>query len=434
MAMDKISSSYFISREGNRHSRLFKRIRMMPMYSFPHHADLNHKWKNHAGRFFIHIDFDAFYAQVEQRDNPRLKGKPVSVGGNGGTKGIVMTASYEARALGVETGMSVFQARELCPELISVPCYGPKYESIMQNIQKGLAELVPEDCIEQYSVDECFVEITPVVKNYVEASKLAYKIKLMIKERERLTASLGLSFNKTYAKLATKFQKPDGLTVVREENRDMVYRLPAGKIWGVGRRIEKRLAYMGINTIGELANSNINAVHKEFGINGIILRKLARGEDTSVIQKTRKPKDRSFNHAHTLTEAIYKPDDAYNEIRRLSEYMGRKMRAHDYATKHLILTIRFDDLGWEGGEMKLQNPTNDDRDIYHAAIHLYKKLPQPDINYRVRTFALTVFDLHLADCFNLDLFKKTLLIPYKVIDMLKERYGESIIRIGLGNA
>ncbi len=404
------------------------------MYSFPHHADLNYKAKKLAGRFFIHTDFDAFYAQVEQRDNPKLKGKPVSVGGNGGTKGIVMTASYEARALGVKTGMSVFEAKQLCPELISVPCYGPKYESIMQNLLKGFADILPEDCIEQYSVDECFVEATPVVHNYFEASKLAYKIKKMIWKKERLTASLGLSFNKTYAKLGTKLNRPDGLTVIREENKDMVYKLPASKIWGVGQRIERRLAYMGINTIGELANSDFNAIHKEFGINGIILRKLARGEDTSIIRKERKPRTKSFNHSHTLTDAIYQPDEIYKEIRRLSEYMGRKVRAHNLATRHIILTARFDDLKWFSGEMKLQNPTQDDRDIYHAAIHLYKKLPEPDVSHKVRTFALTVFDLHPAGYFNLDLFKKTLLIPYKVIDMLKEKYGENIIRIGLGRA
>jgi DNA polymerase-4 len=406
----------------------------MAMYSFPHHADLNYREKRHSRRFFIHIDFDAFYAQVEQRDNPKLRGKPVSVGGNGGTKGIVMTSSYEARKMGVKTGMSVLEARLLCPELISLPCYGPKYEVIFQNIKNSLADLVPDDCIEQYSVDECFIEATPVAHNYLEAVKVAYKIKRMIWEKEKLTVSLGLSYNKTYSKLASKLQKPDGLTVVREENRDMVYRLPASKIWGVGRRIEKRLAYMGINTIGELANSNQNAIHKEFGINGVILRKLARGEDTSTIQKARKPKDRSFNHAHTLTDAIYQPDEIYNEIRRLSEYMGRKMRAHDLATKHVILMMRFDDLGYVSEELKLQNPTNDDRDIYDAAIYLYKKLPEPNKDHKIRTFSITVFDLHPAECFNLDLFSKTLLIPYKVIDMLKERYGENIIRIGLGRA
>ena len=105
------------------------------------------------------------------------------------------------------------------------------------------------------------------------------------------------------------------------------------------------------------------------------------------------------------------------------------MRAHDYATKHVILTMRFDDLGWAGAEIKLKNPTNDDRDIFQAAMHLYRKLPEPDEYRKVRTFAITVFDLHQMECFNLDLFKKTLLMPYKVIDMLKEKYGESIIRI-----
>ena len=110
--MQKISSSFFISRGGSRAFGIFKRVRFMPLYSFPHHKDLNYKVERYEKRFFIHLDFDAFFAQVEQRDNPKLRGKPVSVGGNGGIKGIVMTCSYEARAFGVKTGMSVFEAKQ----------------------------------------------------------------------------------------------------------------------------------------------------------------------------------------------------------------------------------------------------------------------------------------------------------------------------------
>src|SRR4030095_9886242 len=261
--MDKISSSYFIARGTDRTSSLFKPVRLMPLYSFPHHAEQNHKVARNTNRYFIHLDLDAFFAQVEQRDNPNLRGKPVSVGGNGGMKGICMTASYEARAKGVEIGMSVVEARKLCPDLISVPCYGTKYEAILQNILNHVNKYVPDEFIEQYSIDECFLEITHVVKDWLSATKLAFKIKKMIRDLEHLTASIGLSYNKSYSKIATKFDKPDGLSVVTEQNKDMIYRLPVSKIWGIGTRIERRMNLMGIFTVEELANSNFHAVHKE---------------------------------------------------------------------------------------------------------------------------------------------------------------------------
>jgi DNA polymerase IV len=430
--MQKISSSFFITRGGGKGARIFKRIRFMPLYSFPHHKDLNYKLETHSRRYFMHLDFDAFFAQVEQRDNPKLRGKPVSVGGNGGIKGIVMTCSYEARALGVRTGMSVFEARQICPELISLPCYGPKYEAILLNIMEAFRKLVPEDCIEQYSIDECFLELTPVVRDYFDATRFAWMIKKLVRRLENLTISIGLSFNKSYAKLATKLRKPDGLSVIREENRTDIYILPATKLWGVGSRIEKRLAMLGIFTIGDLANSNFHAVHKEFGINGVILRKIARGEDTSIIASGKQQRaEKSFNHHHTLTEPIYKIEDVTNEIRRIGEYMCRKMRFKNLTGKHLFLTLRFDDLGFVTEDIKLFNPTNDERDIFEAAMYLYKRFPEPGPFHKVRMFGMTVFDLHLVTGYNLDLFRKQPILPYKEIDYLKEKYGENIIRVGL---
>ncbi|MGB3019173.1 MAG: hypothetical protein WBC65_15315, partial [Ignavibacteria bacterium] len=186
--MQTISSTFFIPRERDDFNNLYKRVRIMPLYSFPHLKDMNLRLKAHVNRFFVHIDFDAFFAQVEQRDNPKLRGKAVSVGGTGGNRGIVMTASYEARARGVDTGMSVVEARKLCPELISLPCYGPKYESIMANLQEMLREYVPEECIEQYSIDECFIDLTPVAKNFFEAVSIAKNIKAHLKRLENLTA------------------------------------------------------------------------------------------------------------------------------------------------------------------------------------------------------------------------------------------------------
>ncbi|MEO8448083.1 MAG: DNA polymerase IV, partial [bacterium] len=362
--MQLISSSYFIPREGNEFSRLFKRVRIMPLYSFPHIKDMNVHLISHKKRFFAHIDFDAFYAQVEQRDNVKLRGKPVSVGGSeDGKKGIVMTASYEARARGVDTGMSVLEAKRICPELISVPCYGPKYESIMLNLLESLKEFVPEECIEQYSIDECFADLTGVAKNFYQATKVANAIKNRIRELEDLTASIGISYNKTFAKLATKLQKPDGLSIVTQENKDKIYSMPANKLWGVGRRIELRLYTLGIRTIGELAAANERLLKKEFGINGVIFRKLARGEDTSEIIRKEK-KEKSLNHYHTLTDPIYKPEDVRKEIRRIGEYICRKLRSKDLTAGYMHLSIRFENLTYTSRIVRLPAYTNDDREIF----------------------------------------------------------------------
>src|SRR4030095_8542512 len=429
--MDKISSSYFIARGTNKASSLFKRVRFMPLYSFPHHAEHSTKYEKNKNRFFIHLDIDAFFAQVEQRDNPKLRGKPVSVGGNGGMKGICMTASYEARACGVERGMSVVEALQLCRDLISVPSYGTKYEAILQNIMYHIAKYVPDELIEQYSIDECFLEITGVVKDWFSAIKLAWEIKKMIWNIEHLTSSIGLSYNKSYAKVATKFDKPNGLAVIREENKDIVYKLPVDKLWGIGRRNTIRMNSLGIHTIGDLANSNIHTVHKEFGINGIMFRKIARGEDTSGIQLKKERLEKSFNHAHTLTDAIYTDSAINNEIKRMVEYVCRRMRAKNFIATQLGFFIRYDDLGSVGDSVKLKPPTNDERDLMFYCREIYKTFPPPTPSRKARQFGITTFDLHQVTGYNLDLFKKFQNLPYKEIDFLKEKWGERIIRVGL---
>jgi len=431
--MSKISSFFFIPRERIDSSGMFKRVRIMPLYPFPHFKDLNHKITTHVNRFFIHLDFDAFYAQVEQRDNPKFRGKPVSVGGLGGNKGIVMTASYEARLCGVDTGTSVLEARKLCPNLISLPCYGPKYEVIMENIQKALRTFVPKECIEQYSIDECFIDITPVVKNFTEAREVAVKIKRKVREVENLTASLGVSYNKTYAKIATKLEKPDGLTVITENDKQEIYCLQVKKMWGIGARIAKRLGVMNIITLSDLANSSTEAMRKEFGINGVVFRKLARGEDTSEIFRKTSP-EKCLNHHHTLSKNIYKPEDIISEIRRIGEYICRKLRSKELVAGYLYLTIRFEDLKYAGNEIRLKRHTHDDREIFEAAMKLYKKFPHPGKHCKARMFGMSVFDLHPdPKRANLELFEEKIFLPYYALDKLKYKYGEGIIRIGIKN-
>lgn len=432
--MENISSTFFIPREGDEFNKLFKRVRIMPLYSFPHIKDMNVHIISHQNRFFAHMDFDAFFAQVEQRDNVRYRGKPVSVGGVEGGKGIVMTASYEARAMGVDTGMSVIEAKKLCPDLISLPSYGPKYEAIMANLLSILKNFVPDKFIEQYSIDECFVDLTPVVKNFYEASRTAAAIKNKIKELENLTVSMGISYNKTFAKLATKLEKPDGLTVITRENENKIHAMSASKLWGVGRRIEKRLAILGINTIGELACSGERLIKKEFGVNGIIFRKMARGEDTSEIIIKERP-EKSLSHNHTMSKNIFEDHDISKEIRRMGEYICRKLRSKQLVAGAMHLSLRFDDLSYESALGKLPRHTNDDREVFNSALDLYSKFRRkPGKVLRARQFGIGVYDLHIDTReYNLDLFQKKVSLPFYALDRIKTKFGEDIIRVGLEN-
>jgi DNA polymerase-4 len=431
---DTISSVYFIPRDKDKSSRHYKRVRMMPLYSFPSFKWFNWKIREHTGRYFIHFDLDAFFAQVEQRDNPNLKGKPVGVVSiaDTRTKGIVMTSSYEARAVGVDTAMSTLQALQIYPDLICVPCYGQKYEAILFHIFDMIKEYVPEDCIEQYSIDECFVDLSPVCRNWSDAINLSLQIKADIKKYENLTTSMGLSYNKTYSKIATKLHKPDGFTYIKKEWReDMLYPLSVNKIWGIASRNERRLNVLGINTIGDLANFSTHALRQEFGINGIVFGKMARGEDTSEIIHERK-KEKMLGHQHSMTNAICDEEEIMNELKRLSEYVCRKMRARKLVAGRMVLTIRFEDLSYDSAEAKLGEFTSDDRDIFSSAKKLYRHLYKPTFRNKAMAFGIAVFELERdLETVNYRLFEKKAFVPYHLIDKIKEKYGDNSIRIGV---
>lgn len=431
----EVSSKYFIPRENGKDVWHTKRVRMMPSYSFPHFKDMDYRVKEHKNRYFMHFDIDAFYAQCEQRDNPHFRGKPVAVGGTEYGKGIVLSASYEARKLGVATVMSMYEALRICPDIICLPCCGQKYEAALISILELLENFVPFEFIEQYSIDECFVELTPMVKNFDGAVKLAAAIKQEIKNVEGLTVSAGISNNKTYAKIAASLNKPDGFTIFKpEEKQDKVYPLSVGKIWGVGRRIEKRMFAYRIRTIGELANANPELLRKEFGINGIVFYKMARGEDTSGIFKKKPGEEKSLSHNHTMSTSIYMHDDCMKEIRRMGEYLCRKLRSNNIVGKFLHLTIRYDDLHFKSTAGELDVHTNDDRIVFDFVKELFLKLPSPTEFKKARMFGLSISDLRKdlkRDNFNL--FKQNIFLPYETLDKIKTKFGERVIRVGLEN-
>lgn len=432
---DFSSSNYFIPRENDLVHQVYKRVRMMPLYSFPCLKYFNLGTTEFTNRFFIHFDLDCFYCQVETRDNPKYRGKPVGVisVSNSKYKGIVMTTNYEARDRGVETAMSVLEARKICPEIILINCYGQKYEAILRRIKEMIYRYVPEESMEQYSIDECFVDLTPVCRTWRDALDLSMEIKREIKRMENLTTSLGISYNKTYAKMATKLQKPNGMTMITHENKEKVlYDLPCDKIWGIGSRIYKRLNKYGIYTIRDLANSCEFTMRKEFGINGIVYRRMARGEDTTeIFFKEMRGHERMLMTAHSRDNATGHIPEIIAEVRRSVEYLCRKLRDKQLLGRGLILFVRYENLSYNVEQSRLPYYTNDEQLLTRYALSLYKRIPFGE-GLKVRQVGSCVYDLQRDyERGNFNMFEPASKIPYRAIDRLKERFGNEIIRIGL---
>ncbi|MBS1494523.1 MAG: DNA polymerase IV [Bacteroidetes bacterium] len=432
--LDLASSAFFNPVDKDKAHSVFKRVRMMPLYRFPCLKEYNLGIKEHSNRFFLHLDLDAFYAQVEQRDNPNYKGKPVGVVSlpDTFTKGIVMTSSYEARALGVDTAMTTYQAKTICPQLILVPCYGQKYEAILFNILTFAKKYVPDEAIEQYSIDECFIDLTSVCKDFKSAEKISREFKDFILKEEDLTCSMGLSFNKSYAKMATKLHKPAGFTLITQRDRGIFFPMAVDKIWGIGNKIKPRLNFHDVWTIQDLANCPDNILRKEFGINGICYKRMARGEETAEIFR-KETHEKSLMHQHSLTYPIYERFACEEEIGRRVEYIGRKLRSKNLLCKRLFLIERFTNLQFDVAEYKLTQFTNNDRTLYECALELYKNMQHPTAELKVQMFGIMVCELGSdLQSENYDLFNQQKILPYHALDTIKTKYGESSIRVGIG--
>lgn len=226
----------------------------------------------------IHADVDAFYAAVEQRDRPELRGRAIAVGGHPERRGVIMTASYEARKFGVRSAMPSRRALELCPQLLILP---PRFDSY-RAVSRAIMDVFRAHAgiVEPVSLDEAFLDVTDQVDRFQEAVDLAGTLKAEIRDTTALTASLGVATNKLVAKIASDENKPDGLTVVNPgEERTFLAPLPVRRIWGVGPRTEARMRELGIERIGQLADASDNWIVQRLGLWGLQWRNLARGED-----------------------------------------------------------------------------------------------------------------------------------------------------------
>ncbi len=312
---------------------------------------------------------DAFYASVETLDDPSLKGKTVIVGG-GQNRGVVSAASYEARKYGVHSAMPIMTAKKLCPHGIFLPVRMSRYKEISQRVFAIFLRFTP--LVEPISLDEAFLDITASKHLSGSAEEIAGQIKKLVFAETGLTISAGVATCKLIAKIASDFQKPDGLTVV-EPGKEQAFLapLPISKLWGVGKATQKNLALLGVYTIGDLAKLPPDLMHKKFGKHGIHLYQCALGLDDREV--TPEHDIKSVGHEETFTNDLTALEDIYRELLTLAVKVGRRIRRYELTGKTITLKVKYQDFTQITRSLTLAKATSDNQQIFKYAKELMKK-------------------------------------------------------------
>ena len=290
-------------------------------------------------RKIIHIDMDAFFASVEQRDNPSLRGIPMAVGGLS-DRGVLATASYEARKFGVHSAMSTKKALELCPQLVVVQGNHAKYKEVSMQIHEIFHEYT--DIIEPISLDEAFLDVTDNKPGIEMAVDIAKEIKQKIKERLNLTASAGVSYNKFLAKIASDYKKPDGLYIVHPDRAlDFIARLRIEQFWGVGSVTAQKMHKLGIFSGANLREWSQYSLTREFGKIGNIFYNFARGIDNRPVEATWIRK--SVGCETTFEQDLYKKSAIIIELYHIAEELIRRLQKNHFEGYTLTLKVKFQD-------------------------------------------------------------------------------------------
>lgn len=379
--------------------------------------------ENTYARWILHIDMDAFFAAVEQRDHEAYRGRPLIVGGMG-PRGVVSTASYEARAFGVHSAMSMAEARRRCPDAIFLPGDFPRYRAVSKEIFQILSRFSP--LIEPLSIDEGFLDLTGMeglmpngLRSYGQALKDA------IRGETGLIASVGIAPNKFLAKLASDLEKPDGLTIIRKKDIPrLVWPLPAKRIWGVGEKTNGRLAVFGYRTIGEIARADLKKLTREVGERlARHLHDLANGRDDRPVEPVRKVQ--SIGREITFPKDLRSPQEAKEALLKLAGEVGWRLRRAGQRAHTVQLKLRLGDFSTFTRQRTFDVPLCYDEDLYEAACALFDAMKRPPGGIRLLGISGSGFDeageLSLFD----DSQKKERL--YTAIDTLRQRYGENVL-------
>jgi DNA polymerase IV len=381
-------------------------------------------------RIILHVDMDAFFASVEQRDNPSLAGKPVIVGAMPGTRGVVSAASYEARRFGVRSAMPVARAHRLAPGGIFVKPRMEAYSRVSRQIMAILSDFTPE--LEQVSIDEAYLDITGTEKLWGTPDEVARAIKRRVRNETMLTISVGVAPNKFLAKLASDMNKPDGLTIAPFDENEVIAWLspmPVGRLFGVGKITEGLFFEQGIKTVGDVQKLSLDYLVKEFGENGRSLHTLCRGIHTGSVHELEEAK--SVSREHT-----YQTDTADVEILKstllsLSRDVARRARREGYSGATVVFIYRGKDFTKHTRRMTLATPTCNTGVIYKTVVGLFTTTSIYGKPVRLIGVGLTgFFDTVQTSLFETGKDNTALEASEKAIDAVEARFGKNAIFLG----
>ncbi|HLZ71431.1 MAG TPA: DNA polymerase IV [Dehalococcoidia bacterium] len=315
-------------------------------------------------RTILHADLDAFYAAVEQRDDPNLAGKPVVVGGSPEDRGVVAAASYEARRFGIRSAMSMRTAVRLCPQAVRVPPRFGVYGAVSGDVHAVFREFTA--LIEPVALDEAYLDVSEAVAGGAEPAALAQALKQRVREAVRLTISVGVAGNKSAAKIASDLGKPDGLVVVPPGGeRAFLAPLPVGRLWGVGPKSQERLRRFGVETIGQLAELDRRILAQLFGRWGDAMGELARGSDDRPVSAREEVKQ--VSRETTFASDVSDRAVLHDELRELCEGVGERLQRRSLRGRTVTIKLRRHDFATRTRQATLPAPVQTGSEVFAAA-------------------------------------------------------------------
>ena len=345
-------------------------------------------------RHILHADFDAFYTSVEQRDIPHLRGKPVVVGGDPESRGVVASASYEARRFGIRSAMPMRTAVQRCPQLIRIPPRFDRYGEVSRQVMEIFREIT--DLVEPLSLDEAYLDVTDSVTADRTPVYIARGLKQRVNLELGLTISVGVASSKSVAKIASDMDKPDGLTVIPAgSEREFLAPLEVSKLWGIGPKSAARLASEGIHTIGELASQPAEWFQFRFGRTGEHLRELSRGRDDQPVEVNRDRK--SVSAETTMARDTGDPQELSELVQKLSQRVARDLSRRELRGRTVRVKIRLADFTTFTRQKTLSEPVQTAEEIAEAAGTLLRAELQPDRLFRLVGVGVSGFRQEMSE-------------------------------------
>jgi len=381
-------------------------------------------------KYIAHVDMDAFFAAIEERDNPQYRGKPIVVGSDpklGRGRGVVSTCSYEARKYGIHSAMPISTAYRKCPHAVFLPVNMKKYADLSHKIYNIFYDFTPE--IEPISIDEAFLDITGTYHLFGSPRKTCLLLKEKIKKETRLTASVGVAPIKMAAKIASDLKKPDGLVEVSQEGLfDFLWVLDIRKLWGLGKKTEIILREKGINTIGDIAKEDVKNFECIFGKNGRHLWELANGIDERSVEREKDAK--SISNEITFEKDTLNKEMLESVLMSLCEKVSKRLREDSLKGRTVTLKIRLEGFHTYTRARTLDEPINFEDILYKEIKDLYNNFDEK--GKKVRLLGVKVSTLsetqRRTSLFSEKQDKKREDI-HKAIDDIKDRFGnQSIVR------